>query len=172
VVVGVLFFVATCINDLMIDLVGFGSTRLVPFGFVAIMLAMSASLAGRLTAMLAGLEKAVAQRTEALSQANEQLAAAARIDPLTNLLNRRGFSEEATEEIHRMNRSGRGFNLLLADIDQFKSFNDLHGHACGDHVLQQAASIFQTKLRAVDRVGRWGGEKLLSGSGNYPPSLR
>ena len=161
VVVGVLLFVATCINDLMIDLVGVGNTRLVPFGFVAIMLAMSASLANRLTGMLAGLEREVAQRTEALSQANELLAAAARIDPLTNLLNRRGFTAEATDEIHRMYRSGRGFNLVLADIDHFKNFNDLHGHACGDHVLKQAASIFQTKLRAVDRVGRWGGEEFI-----------
>ena len=161
VIVGVLLFVATCINDLMIDLVGVGNTRLLPFGFVAIMLAMSASLANRLTGMLAGLEKEVAQRTEALSQANEKLAAAARIDPLTNLLNRRGFSAEVTDEMHRMYRSGRRFNLLLADIDKFKNFNDLHGHACGDYVLKRAASIFQTKLRAVDRVGRWGGEEFI-----------
>jgi len=145
----------------MIDLFGVGSTRLVPFGFVAVMLAMSASLAGRLTATLAGLERAVARRTEALSQANEQLAAAARIDPLTNLLNRRGFSAEVIDEIHRMYRSGRGFHLVLADIDHFKNFNDLHGHACGDHVLMQVAAIFQTKLRAVDRVGRWGGEEFI-----------
>lgn len=161
VVIGVMLFAATCINDLLIDMAGIGSTRLVPFGFVAIMLAMSASLANRLTGMLAGLEMEVAQRTEALSEANEQLAAAARVDPLTNLLNRRGFSAEASDEIDRMYRTGRAFNLVLADVDHFKNFNDRHGHACGDHVLIQAAAIFRSKVRAVDRVGRWGGEEFI-----------
>ena len=43
----------------------------------------------------------------------------------------------------------------------FKQFNDLHGHVCGDHVLKRVAEILQERTRDVDRVARWGGEEFI-----------
>jgi diguanylate cyclase (GGDEF)-like protein len=158
---GLLIFVATCVNDLLIDLAGLETTRLIPYGFVAIMVAMAVSLANRFTTMLNELEYEVAERTAELSAANALLAEAARVDPLTSLLNRRGFTEEADAEVQRVLRTDRGFTVILADVDNFKSFNDSHGHACGDHVLKRLAAIFGASVRDVDRVARWGGEEFI-----------
>ncbi|MEP0203741.1 MAG: diguanylate cyclase [Halioglobus sp.] len=158
---GVLIFIAACVNDLLIDFVAVDTTRLVPFGFVAIMLAMAVSLANRFTASMSHLEQVVAERTESLSLANERLGEAARIDPLTGLYNRRGFREEAEVEVQRMFRGGKGFSIVLSDIDNFKSFNDQYGHACGDHVLSRAAAIMRGRIRDIDRLGRWGGEEFI-----------
>jgi diguanylate cyclase (GGDEF)-like protein len=89
------------------------------------------------------------------------LVEAARVDHLTGLLNRRGFTEEAETEIRRMFRSGKSFSLVLTDVDNFKSFNDRHGHVCGDHVLKRMASILEERTRDVDRIARWGGEEFI-----------
>jgi diguanylate cyclase (GGDEF)-like protein len=158
---GVLIFTGTCVNDLLIDFAYVDTVRLVPFGFLAFMLAMAVSLADRFTASISHLEHVVAQRTQALSIANKQLAEAARIDPLTGIYNRRGFREEAEVEVQRMFRGGKGFSLVLADIDHFKSFNDRYGHACGDYILTRTAAILRDRVRDVDRLGRWGGEEFI-----------
>ena len=179
-VAGLLIFVATCVNDLLIDLAHLQTTRLAPYGFIAVMLAMAVSLADRFTSMLNELETAVTQRTAELSAANARLAEVARMDPLTGLLNRRGFTSEAEAEIERFFRSGRPFSLVLADVDYFKQFNDKFGHACGDHVLKRVAAILDRRLRDVDRIARWGGEEFImllpetevDGAANLAESLR
>ena len=159
--VGLLVFLLACSHDILINLVGIKADRLLPYGFLAIMLAMAVSLANRFTSMLNRLEHAVEQRTAQLSEANARLARAASVDPLTGLLNRRGFLERATAEIQRVGRSGRSFIVVLADIDNFKRFNDRHGHACGDHVLRRSAATLQEGVRDVDQVARWGGEEFI-----------
>lgn len=161
IIIGVMLFMAACLNDLLIDIAKLQTTRLAPYGFVAIMLAMAVSLANRFTGMLNELEAQVAKRTAQLRSANQQLAEAARIDPLTHVLNRRGFAEEAEAEVQRATRSGRNFTLILADIDEFKRFNDRYGHACGDHLLVRVAHIIGSRVRDVDRVARWGGEEFI-----------
>jgi diguanylate cyclase (GGDEF)-like protein len=50
---------------------------------------------------------------------------------------------------------------MLADIDNFKQFNDRHGHACGDHVLTRVAGMLRERVRDVDRIARWGGEEFI-----------
>jgi diguanylate cyclase (GGDEF)-like protein len=159
--VGLVIFVLACGSDLMIDFAGWGTPRLLPLGFVAIMLSMAISLANRFTAMLDNLEGEVAQRTTELSAANEQLAAVARQDPLTGLLNRRGFIEVVAAEMQRFMRTGRTFSLVLADLDNFKQFNDRHGHVCGDFVLQEVARLLDERVRDMDSVARWGGEEFM-----------
>ena len=160
-VLGLFIFLATCVNDLLIDMASLETSRLAPYGFVAVMLAMAVSLANRFTTMLNELATAVAERTAELSEANTQLAQTARLDPLTGLLNRRGFTDEVQAEIERFFRNGRPFSLVLADVDHFKSFNDDFGHACGDHVLVRLAATLKQRLRDVDRIGRWGGEEFI-----------
>jgi diguanylate cyclase (GGDEF)-like protein len=158
---GTFIFLATCINDMLIDLAHFETVRLAPLGFVAILVSMAVSLANRFTTMFGTLETEVAQRTAELSDANEQLAEAARVDHLTGLLNRRGFAEEVEAERQRASRKGTGFAVVLADVDHFKNFNDRHGHACGDHVLKRVSAILQERIRDVDRIARWGGEEFI-----------
>jgi diguanylate cyclase (GGDEF)-like protein len=158
---GVLVFTAFCINDILIDMARIESMRLLPFGFAAVMVSMAVSLGNRFTDMLNDLERKVEERTAELADANAHLSRAALIDSLTGVYNRRGFTELAREELQRALRSGRGFSVVLVDIDRFKAFNDSWGHACGDHVLQRAARLFIQQSRDIDRVGRWGGEEFI-----------
>lgn len=161
VLIGVLVFLVTCTNDIMIDLARWDTIRLIPAGFAAIMLAMAISLANKFTTAFNNLECEVEARTEELKSANDQLAEAASRDMLTGLLNRRGFSTTANAEVKRSLRSNRPFSLILSDIDKFKIFNDTHGHACGDYVLQKIASLLSGNIREVDSAARWGGEEFI-----------
>jgi len=92
----------------------------------------------------------------------DELRRAAMIDPLTSLLNRRGFHELAGREIARARRDRVPLSLVMFDLDHFKAVNDAHGHAMGDRVLVAIARIIRENLRAVDIAVRWGGEELLA----------
>lgn len=85
---------------------------------------------------------------------------AASIDPLTGLLNRRGFSEATSRMIEREAKAGRPITVMIFDIDHFKSVNDRFGHAAGDDVLKVFSNIVVTSLRMSDLVGRVGGEEF------------
>lgn len=167
---GFIVFALTGINDLLINLNWHmeSSTRLMPFGFLAILISMGASLAGKFKIMLTSLELQVEARTIELSRVNEELAKAnnslvemTRIDPLTGALNRRGLTSEAEIERQRFIRHREPFALVIADIDHFKQFNDRYGHACGDKVLVAVSEIFRSYVRDIDRVARWGGEEFV-----------
>lgn len=82
-------------------------------------------------------------------------------DPLTGLFNRRKMLELVENEVVRFQRSKEPFLMAIADIDNFKEFNDNHGHDCGDYVLQKVSSSLQETLRKQDVVSRWGGEEFL-----------
>ncbi|MFP4581814.1 MAG: diguanylate cyclase [Desulfococcaceae bacterium] len=96
-----------------------------------------------------------------LAAAHRQLELAARTDPLTGLFNRREMMERITAEVGRFQRNGAVFSLAIADIDEFKPFNDRYGHACGDRVLCAVAERMRDRIRRQDVVGRWGGEEFL-----------
>ncbi len=85
---------------------------------------------------------------------------AASIDPLTELFNRRGFSELSARMIEREAGVGRPVSVLIFDIDHFKSVNDRFGHPAGDEILKLFASILIHTLRVTDIVGRIGGEEF------------
>ena len=80
-------------------------------------------------------------------------------DPLTGALNRRAF-EQALAEAQALLMRGRGFALVMIDIDHFKRINDLHGHPAGDAALQHCVRTWQGGLRPMDRLGRLGGEEF------------
>lgn len=86
--------------------------------------------------------------------------AAASIDPLTGLLNRRGFGEATSRMIEREAKAGRSVSVLIFDIDHFKSINDRFGHPAGDEVLKLFATVITSNLRISDLVGRIGGEEF------------
>lgn len=85
---------------------------------------------------------------------------AASVDPLTGLLNRRGFGEATSRMIEREAKAGRPVTVMIFDIDHFKSVNDRFGHATGDEVLQVFASVAVASLRMTDLLGRVGGEEF------------
>jgi diguanylate cyclase (GGDEF)-like protein len=87
---------------------------------------------------------------------------AATTDPLTGLLNRRGFFEAAGTLTTRHRRTLAPISVLAFDLDHFKSVNDRYGHAVGDAVLQMFAKVARETLRASDVVGRLGGEEFVA----------
>ena len=103
----------------------------------------------------------VLELVEELRKTNEELQKAASTDPLTELFNRRSMMESLTAEQDRTKRYGTTFSLVLTDIDNFKKFNDIYGHACGDYILKELATVFRSVIRPADIVCRWGGEEFL-----------
>jgi diguanylate cyclase (GGDEF)-like protein len=96
----------------------------------------------------------------AKERAEEIHRAAASTDPLTGLLNRRGFLDAADRLIALQTRKNGPVAVLMFDLDRFKSINDRYGHAAGDEALRLFASIVGTNMRANDIVGRLGGEEF------------
>ncbi|HZU85955.1 MAG TPA: diguanylate cyclase, partial [Anaerolineaceae bacterium] len=79
-------------------------------------------------------------------------------DDLTGLYNRRGIYELGQRELVRMRRVRRPLSVMLLDLDGFKRINDIYGHEAGDQVIQAVSSLCRSCVRAVDLVGRYGGE--------------
>jgi diguanylate cyclase (GGDEF)-like protein len=83
-------------------------------------------------------------------------------DALTGLLNRAAALEALNRELARAAREGLSVGLGIADIDDFKRFNDVFGHQVGDQVLAETARRLKGAVRAYDTVGRYGGEEFLA----------
>lgn len=81
-------------------------------------------------------------------------------DPLTGLNNRRRMMETLENEVRRSRRLGHAFAVLIADVDDFKRYNDSHGHPAGDEVLVRTAGVIGDTVRDVDFVARYGGEEF------------
>lgn len=97
---------------------------------------------------------------ESESVLRDELAALARTDPLTGLLNRRGLTEALDRETARARRTGSTVCLVLLDLDRFKVLNDTLGHQGGDRALVAVADTLRRGLRAGDVAGRWGGDEF------------
>ncbi len=107
------------------------------------------------------LTKLVAERTQELKEANENLLNLANSDGLTAVGNRRRFDDFLTGEWHRARRFKTEISLILIDIDHFKQFNDTYGHQAGDECLKKIASALQNTInRPTDLVARFGGEEF------------
>lgn len=107
------------------------------------------------------MEQEVRQRTLELQHANTELARQASTDPLTQLLNRRGFTQRAHHLLAQAQRSQLPVCALSLDIDFFKRINDTYGHDSGDAVLQQFADTIAQRVRQTDLVARFGGEEFV-----------
>ena len=81
-------------------------------------------------------------------------------DGLTGLYNHRYFHERLSEELERCQELGLSLALLFCDIDNFRVFNDLHGHGSGDKALRAVARVLEGSVRHVDLVARYGGEEF------------
>jgi diguanylate cyclase (GGDEF)-like protein len=81
-------------------------------------------------------------------------------DELTQLANRRRFTETLAVEVRRAERFGDPLALVLADLDDFKQINDRYGHQAGDEVLRRFADVLRENVRDFDLPVRYGGEEF------------
>lgn len=102
------------------------------------------------------LLRGVSRAANESADRSERLTDAAERDPLTGILNRRGFTGSAGNLVDR----GSGGVLALIDLDHFKSINDRFGHSAGDAMLQAFAERLCAAVRSSDICARWGGEEF------------
>jgi diguanylate cyclase (GGDEF)-like protein len=81
-------------------------------------------------------------------------------DPLSGILNRRGFEERAARLLEQCDKAGFPVALVLADLDHFKALNDQHGHEAGDRVIADFAAKLRAATGARGAAGRIGGEEF------------
>lgn len=96
-----------------------------------------------------------------LGQYVNRLRQMAYYDSLTGVLVNRRFLDRLIREINQAKNQQYPLTLLFIDLDNFKQFNDSHGHMAGDRLLCQFASILQANVQSQDTVGRWGGEEFV-----------
>jgi diguanylate cyclase (GGDEF)-like protein len=83
------------------------------------------------------------------------------IDPLTGLFNRTFFFAAVDREIARSLRSGRGFCVVMMDVDELKAVNDRHGHFHGDRLLRAVGDVVRSGVRRIDTPARYGGDEFV-----------
>ena len=88
------------------------------------------------------------------------LEARADVDPLLDILNRRGFERELRRALAHIKRYGTDAALMFVDLDGFKGVNDRYGHGAGDALLKAVARELVGHVRASDVVGRLGGDEF------------
>jgi diguanylate cyclase (GGDEF)-like protein len=89
----------------------------------------------------------------------EELHGRAMEDPLTGLLNRRGFEDSVRRQVAKA--KGRCLTIAVCDVDSFKTINDSYGHVEGDAVLKRIAELLRENLRRSDEASRFGGEEFV-----------
>jgi diguanylate cyclase (GGDEF)-like protein len=112
----------------------------------------------------------------AVVQIGEALAAlklrhTAEVDALTGSMNRRSIDQSLTRTFQHAHRTGLPVSVLFVDIDHFKTFNDMLGHACGDYCLRELARVLKATLGADDFLGRYGGEEFVVILPGRPPEM-
>jgi len=108
-----------------------------------------------------GMAKMMWKMVSDLHTVKEKLEFQALHDELTGLFNRRHMLAELRREIYLAVRYKNPFSLALLDLDYFKKFNDVYGHAIGDSVLCRVSEALKHRARVSDVIGRWGGEEFL-----------
>jgi diguanylate cyclase (GGDEF)-like protein len=100
-------------------------------------------------------------QTQKLIEREAQLRELSIRDPLTGLFNRRYLEEVLALEMFRATRKEYPIGIIMADIDHFKRFNDIHGHVAADAVLVQVGNFLRAHVRSSDATCRYGGEEFI-----------
>ncbi|ASP40760.1 hypothetical protein CHH28_19720 [Bacterioplanes sanyensis] len=103
----------------------------------------------------------LAERNRQLSQLSENLKSQVNTDPLTGIANRRLGMKRLNRLCEQRHPTSTPLTIAILDIDFFKKINDEFGHAAGDLVLVEVASLLSLHLRPTDTIARWGGEEFL-----------
>jgi len=99
--------------------------------------------------------------TEELKTVNRKLERLAMVDPLTDVMNRRGLQQILTRELELLKREESGLLVLAVDFDNFERINQSLGHVTGDIVLKEMARRLRRSLRASDYIARIGGDEFV-----------
>ena len=118
-------------------------------------------LRGKINKLLLDKNNRIENQHNELSTLNLELKKQTEIDSLTGLKNRRFITEMIAREIAKEKNDRRKWCLMIIDVDDFKSVNDIYGHQKGDEVLIQFARCLDTNMGRNDVVARWGGEEFL-----------
>jgi diguanylate cyclase (GGDEF)-like protein len=110
---------------------------------------------------LAQLNSALQEEIKQKKLLEDELRAIATIDSLTEVYTRRQLLEFGENEFKRFSRTTHPLVILMVDIDHFKNINDTYGHAVGDNALKRFTAICKESIRAVDILGRVGGEEFV-----------
>jgi len=94
-------------------------------------------------------------------RSSEAALSLSRFDALTGLYSRSTFESALEQEVLRAGRTGRGFSLLLLDLDALKPVNDRYGHAAGDRLLAAIGDVMSGGVRATDLAARLGGDEFV-----------
>jgi diguanylate cyclase (GGDEF)-like protein len=98
---------------------------------------------------------------EAQSRIAAQLRAAADIDPLTRVANRRAWETQTARHLTHAQRTGEPLSIAIVDLDDFKAVNDGQGHAAGDVLVRELSDGWSRRLRGTDLLGRYGGDEFV-----------
>lgn len=128
-------------------------------GLIGEMLTDTESMRGSMQNLQSQLEQSK-QEVEKLHQELESAKGEAMVDPMTGILNRRGFDKTVSRILDQEDFAGKEICLLMIDIDHFKSINDNFGHLVGDKVIRAVADMLKSKIRGQDSVARLGGEEF------------
>ena len=91
----------------------------------------------------------------------QSLRRSANVDTLTGVGSRSFFERAARRRVEQAARNGTPLSCVLLDVDDFKAYNDAHGHEAGDEVLRGVARVIRESARADDLIGRYGGEEFV-----------
>jgi len=136
-----------------VTLVTFGALMVLDADVSLVEAEAAATEALLISMLFVGLRRADAARIAELQEA-------ARTDPLTGALNRRGFVEWFQVEIDRATRSAEPVSLVVGDLDGFKQVNDRLGHMGGDMALERVSGLLRRSKRSIDLLARLGGEEF------------
>jgi diguanylate cyclase (GGDEF)-like protein len=130
---------------------------------IVVAVAVVTRVAAEDTSWLVGLVVAMSIVTvsEVLGRLATRLRTGATTDSLTGVLNRAAFTNAAHDVLASATRRGQPVSLILADLDDFKLVNDVHGHTAGDQVLAKVAHDWRSCLRAGDVLARLGGDEFV-----------
>ena len=103
----------------------------------------------------------LAQTIFRLKEREAQIRESSLTDPLTGVGNRRRLDQALVIEVERNVRTGESICAIMADLDHFKSVNDIYGHQAGDAVLAAFGALLRQHTRAIDIVTRFGGEEFV-----------
>lgn len=99
---------------------------------------------------------------QTLTIENKELRAKIKIDPLTDLANRRGYDEEAERALELTKRNKLTLWCFMIDVDDFRHVNNDYGHLAGDQVLKEIGRRLKTETRSSDFIARFGGEEFIA----------
>ena len=160
-----LTYLATAIFAVLISAIGLFSEHnvvLVIMGVIMVaLLAYLYLLQSRLLTQQEQYETKLHTMASTIEQRNRELKHLVMIDPLTEVMNRRGFERVLRIETERAKRNNTQNFALLIDCDDFKSINENYGHSVGDIVLQELSSRLTKAVRPTDRVARVGGDEFV-----------